>query len=341
VDDPYWVINNTWGQGSIPAGAFTQGVGGGSTPDGRVAFRMQWQWPDGDSEVKGYPAALYGRKPGTASYTASLLRASGKVPSSSAAAGAPFPVKLPVPPLNAHVAFEHNAPPTGRGHLAFDLWLQSDDTQGDHWPGSSITHEIMVPLEHWGNYGAHPGGRNPAWYDHDATIAGKLFHVYTAKDGDGCSRYNFGSLDGTHGRAGWKFIVFIPDASPAAPADVNLAAIVNHVATRKDACGQPWAVGDEYLVSAELGVEPVVGTGDITVYDYRISSAAVTQTPPTTVVVPARSPGSGGRRSLPWPRRRCLQCSRRQYLQWSRRRYLQRPARPCRFQPPRTCRCRR
>jgi hypothetical protein len=64
VDDPYWVIDNLWGQGSIPSSAFSQGVGGGSTTDGRVAFRMQWQWPQGDTEVKGYPAALYGQQAG-------------------------------------------------------------------------------------------------------------------------------------------------------------------------------------------------------------------------------------------------------------------------------------
>ena len=37
----------------------------------------------------------------------------------------------------------------------------------DHGFGAaSITHEIMIPLENWGNYGAHnslPGNRNPGW----------------------------------------------------------------------------------------------------------------------------------------------------------------------------------
>jgi hypothetical protein len=302
ADDPYWVIDDRWGQGSIPASAFSQGVGAGSTADGRVAFRMQWRWPQGETEVKGFPAAVYGRKPGYASYTASLLRVGGLAAANAAAPRGPLPLRLPVPSLKAHGAFQHNTPPTGQGRLSFDLWLQSDERQGDRWQGASITHEIMVPLEHWGNYGAHPSGRNPRWYDHDATIAGKLCHVYTTKDGDGCSRYTFGSLDETYGRTGWKLIIFIPDELPAAPGDVDLAAIVNHVATRKDACGQLWARCDEYLVSAELGVEPVVGTGDITVYDYRSSSSGVAQTLPDTAVVPARSfgsdagypPGSGG-----------------------------------------------
>ena len=294
LDDPYWVIDNRWGQGSIPNGAFSQGVGGGSSADGRIAFRMQWQWPQGDTEVKGYPAALNGSKPGYAGYTYSLLQGAGLARSNTSATAGLFPLKLPVTPLKAHVAFQHNSPPTGQGHLTFDIWLQSDKRQDNGWTASSITHEIMIPLDLWGNYGAHntPGGRNPGWYDHDATIAGKLYHVYITKDGDGCSRYNFGSLSGAYGKTGWKLIAFVPAQLPVPAGEIDLAAIINHVATRRDACGEPWARGDEYLVSAELGVEPVVGTGDISVYDYKLSNTGVTATG-TTVVVPARDVGGG------------------------------------------------
>ena len=50
----------------------------------------------------------------------------------------------------------------------------------------------MIPLDYWGNYGAHPGNRNPQWYDHDATINGKLYHVYATKGPDGGLRNDFG-----------------------------------------------------------------------------------------------------------------------------------------------------
>ncbi len=72
-------------------------------------------------------------------------------------------------------------------------------------------------LANWGGYGAYPDDRNPTWYDHDAVIGGRLFHVYCAKGSDGQLRYDFGGLDGTYGRYGWKMIAFVPDVMPLAP----------------------------------------------------------------------------------------------------------------------------
>jgi hypothetical protein len=294
ANDAYWMIDNRWGQGSIPNGGYSQGVGVANTvgSNGEVAFRMNWSWPQGTTEVKGYPALLYGKKPGYASTSNLVDGLPVKLTDGSTLQQSPsgytpgtiFPKQLPLASMKAKVAFQHNATPTGQGHLTFDIWLQSNPKQDAGWSNSSITHEIMIPLANWGNYGGHnvPGGRNPAWYDHDATIAGKLYHVYITKDSDGCSRYNFGSLNGTYGKTGWKMIAFVPDQLPVAAGEIDLAAIINYLATRKDACGSPWALGNEYLVSAELGVEPVVGTGDITVYNYKISTGSTTSTGTTS-----------------------------------------------------------
>ena len=68
---------------------------------------------------------------------------------------------------------------------------------------------------------------------------------------------------------GWKFIVFEPD-QPIQPGTLDLAKFINYVATQRDALGQPWANGNEYCVSVELGVEPVEGTGDITMDKFRV-----------------------------------------------------------------------
>ena len=68
---------------------------------------------------------------------------------------------------------------------------------------------------------------------------------------------------------GWKFVVFQPD-QPIEAGTLDLAKFINYVATRKDELGTPWATGREYAVSVELGVEPVDGTGDLTLYNYRV-----------------------------------------------------------------------
>ncbi len=153
----------------------------------------------------------------------------------------------------------------------------------------------MIPLANWGNYGgwSGPNSRPPKWYDHDAWIDGRLFHVYATKGDDGALRFDWQWLEGTYGRTGWKLIAFVPAQMPINAGELNLASFVNYVATRKDIYGTPWATGREYVSSVELGVEPVEGTGDITIYNYRVSgtsSPAPTPPPPSTgVIVPINS----------------------------------------------------
>jgi hypothetical protein len=188
--------------------------------------------------------------------------------------------------LNTTFSWSHMSAPTGVGHLTFDIWLQSQPGQDSSFTGSSITHEIMIPLEAWGGYGVYPT-RNPSWYDHDVTIGGRLYHVYCTKD---LARdvltgafggpvvpglnYSFGGLDNTYGPGhwGWKLIVFEPDVLPMAATSLNIADFIAHVKTRVDSVSQPWCTGDEYIVSVELGVEPVEGTGDIVVSNFKVST---------------------------------------------------------------------
>ncbi|HXC39039.1 MAG TPA: hypothetical protein VN667_08825, partial [Burkholderiales bacterium] len=93
-------------------------------------------------------------------------------------------------------------------------------------------------------------------------IDGLLFHVYAAKDWwDGALRPDFGG--------GWKFIIFEPDR-PIAPGTLDLAKFINYITTRRDVLGTPWANGNEYSVSVELGVEAQEGVGDIQVSNYRV-----------------------------------------------------------------------
>lgn len=299
ANDAYWMEDNPWGAGGLIEGTgpdqYEQNVGVYPPvgPNGEVAFRIKWRWPRGSTEVKGYPAVLSGRKPGF--YSSDYLVAGqpirfldgslSQTAPSGATPGTFMPMQLPIPALTAKFSRSDVTPPTGQGQLTFDIWLQSEPGQDHGFSNSSITHEVMIPLDNWGNYGKYPSDRNPAWYDHDAVINGRLFHVYCSKGSDGVLRYDFGGLNGHYGRTGWKFIVFQPDA-PIAPGEIDLAAFVNYLHTRQDAAGTPWSQGNEYLVSVELGVEPVVGTGDLVVYDYKVSPTPPSGTTPPSGATP-------------------------------------------------------
>lgn len=194
--------------------------------------------------------------------------------------------------------YYENAVPTGRGHLSFDFFLTQNSAQTNGFSSSSITHEIMIPIRYWGNYGAY-GYRSPSWYDHDVTIDGVLYHVYYAKDlgrndstgnydfaGSGAGgvypglRYTFGGLNPNYtneetgvGRIGWKFIVFEPDTDHH-PLDsdgyfnIDFSKFADHLAGRTDSRGIPVIRNTEYIASLEFGIEQVWGTADITVYNY-------------------------------------------------------------------------
>jgi len=275
--DAYWVEDGVWGAWGLTRGGYAgraglayeqyTGVSPRMGPNGEVAFRMAWKWPICCNEIKSFPSIVSGRKPGwynswtkPGGFDVQLLdgRHAQTYPS-GATPGTFFPLQLPIASLKTSFNYTHLATPSGRGHLAYDIFLQNTPTQASGF-GPGITHEIIIPLDYWGGYGQYPT-RNPAWYDHDVTIDGILFHVYAAKDADGALRPNF--------NGGWKFIVFEPDR-PIPPGTLDLAKFVNYVATRRDALGTPWAWGNEYAVSVELGVEPEEGVGDIQVSNYRV-----------------------------------------------------------------------
>jgi hypothetical protein len=295
ANDAYWVDQNPWGAGATTEGPAPDqyqeriGVYPSAGPNGEVAFRLNWRWPASQGDVRAYMEIMSGRKPGL--FATNNLPAgqavrltdgtiSQKAPSGDTP-GTFLPMQLPVPPVTATFARSHVSPPTGRGQLTFDIWLQSAPGQDQGFSHSSITHEIMIPLENYGGYGAFPNGRPQQWYDHDATIDGRLYHVYATKDADGQLTFDFnlGLLDGTYGRRGWKMIVFEPDA-PIPDGQLNIASFVNYLATRTDSAGTPWATGTEYLSSVELGVEPAEGTGDLIVYNYKVSASPPSPPPP-------------------------------------------------------------
>ena len=275
----YWINDGVWGAAALTLGTYTgengttfeqaAGVSPNLGPNGEISWRMTWKWPVGTTEVKSYPSAIIGNKPGCSNTWRTPCGWDVKLPDGSDAGGGHpsgptpgsfFPMQLPIASLKSSFDYKHNAAPTGRGHLAYDIWLQSTPKQCHGFNKcKELSHEIMIPLNYWGGYGAYRH-RNPGWYYKDEMIDGRLWHIYISKNADGTFTPSF------HG--GWKFIVFQPDG-PVAPGTLDLSKFINYLRTQKDSAGTPWAT-NEHVVSVELGIEPVVGTGDMTVSNYRV-----------------------------------------------------------------------
>lgn len=182
----------------------------------------------------------------------------------------------------------------GKCHLTFDIWMQdpAKSTQTAGFANSPITHQIQIPLRNFGNF--TEATRNSAWYDHDVTINNVTYHVYCSKNqlrddtaGSVTSvaasglRYNYGQLNPLHTseettkpRVGWKKIIFLHDGA-SHPLDANgsfsleISKFLNHLNTRQDSRGTPFAQGTEQVVSMALGVEVAVGEGECTIWNYR------------------------------------------------------------------------
>jgi hypothetical protein len=68
----------------------------------------------------------------------------------------------------------------GKGHLSHDMRIVSDPRQtiGSDDANSVITLELMVVIDQFDGYGAHPDGRDPSRYRGTVSIAGLEWHVY-------------------------------------------------------------------------------------------------------------------------------------------------------------------
>lgn len=170
----YMVENNQWGKDGV-TGGFSQCVAmTGAGADGSVSALWTWTWPSGPNEVKGYPAIVFGQKPGYSATPQSNL-----------------PIRLDVA-THVTTSWATRGAYTGQGQLTFDLWLTRDGVPHDRFVDTPITHEIMVTLESYGGYGLD---RNPAWFVEERTINGVDYKIYKA---DG-----FGTPPQT-----WRFLVF-------------------------------------------------------------------------------------------------------------------------------------
>jgi hypothetical protein len=278
-----WLGDGVWAPSGLTRGTYTGpsgtqyeqhiGISSSLGSHGALTGRLTWGWPQVDpsspsySEIKTYPAILYGKKPGIMNTwitpggwpvilpngTQSQTYPSGPTPGTTF----PYPVDSTFPNLYTSFSYTHNQTPTGRGHLSYDLWLQNTPVQQHGWNSANeITHEIMIPVSYWGGYGSY-GTRNRDWYDHDVVIGGNLYHVYVSKNSDG-------TFVAPSAWFPWKFCVFEPDTASSPATTLNLKLFIDHLKSRTDSAGNLWVSGSEYLVSSELGVEVEYGTGDVT-----------------------------------------------------------------------------
>jgi hypothetical protein len=295
----YWITDGVWGPGQLTRGTYT-GLAGSQYetsygrsptvgPNGEVAWRSAWKWPTGTTEVKAYPAALFGAKPGFyntwrtpgGSEVRLLDESLSQVYPSGPTPGTFLPMAAngALPPIRSSFSYKHVTPPTGRGQLTYDIWLQSTSQQTHGHGAAPKTHEIMIPLDYWGGYG-QCGDRNPAWkvMEPDPAQPGSTRQKVVTLEGREWCLYMARNFGGGWDEAtqtptgGWTFVVFEPMAPLPANTvhTLNLSTFLNYLTTQVDANNVPWANGSEWLMSVELGVEPVDGVGDIEVSDFRV-----------------------------------------------------------------------
>jgi uncharacterized protein YcfL len=224
----YTVQNNQWGRRNLTD--YSQCVAnGGVAADGSVSARWTWRWPAATWEVKGYPAIVFGQKPG---YPVT--------PNSN------LPMQVDAT-SQVTTSWSTRSSYTGQGQLTFDLWLTRDAIHRNDFSDVPITHEIMVAVESYGGYGQ----QNPDWFVEEVTINGVRYKVYKAD--------NF-PPDG--GEQRFRFLVFRM-LTPMTQGTLEFKPLFDYLKARG------LIQGDEYLSSIEFGSELVEGTGDVTVDSFK------------------------------------------------------------------------
>jgi hypothetical protein len=215
--------NNTWGKEALAGWSQCVGIGAGEA--GGVLARWTWDWLDSGDKVKGYPAIVFGQKPGHPTTTSLLPRRLSAIGSAS-------------------VSWNVDYARTGRGNLAFDIWLTSTANPAT-FAAPPIAHEIMIWLDAYG--GMTPGGH----LLESVTLDGLAYDLYVDENS----------------RRGWRYVVFRSVAPQTGTGRIDLLAFTNFLVMRK------LIAGDEFVASIELGNEVVSGTGDTRVSAYSVSIA--------------------------------------------------------------------
>lgn len=214
----YQARNNTWNKGDITD--WHQCIGLGYDNDGTLMARWEWDWPESPTVV-AFPCILFGHVPPVDATTESIPIQLSKINS-------------------ATVSYKIESEHTGRGNLAFDIWLM-DTQSSSYWSAPPVTHEIMIWIDSYGDM-------NPAGSLVDqVTIDGIQYEVYVAED------FGFGQ----------RYIAFASETSLLGSRTINLVSFFSYLSE------QDLVTGDEYLAAIELGNEidgPSVGETRVNSY---------------------------------------------------------------------------
>jgi hypothetical protein len=236
---------------------------------GPVAARWKWAFPVGTTEVKSYPSIISGNMPGwfntgsgpggipirLQNGSTSATSPSGPTPNSF------FPIALPVSGiLTSNYAYNHNVAPTGLGHLAYDIWVQDSGPQVNGFTVPPITHELMIVCTYWGGLRLLSGAQSGVVLGRCDGRRHPLAHLL---------RTGLQRCVAVHRvRAGLAHCV------PATGHRFNIAAFLNFAKTRGwiDAPNPISGNPGTHVVSVQLGVEAVQGTGDLTLYNFDVKN---------------------------------------------------------------------
>jgi len=216
--DQYQVENNVWNKGSEDSYQQCVFISDG---DRGVNAGWVWNWPGVRFNVVAYPNVMYGNNPW--------------LPATSPE----FPVRIDeIDCLEAE--FEVAQEGSGKGNLAFDLWVTSNATAQP----SDITHEIMIWLSHEGIQTA--GSRVDT-----IEIDGHEVELFRKENHSPSDEY------------AWTYLAFVYQ-SELAEGSISFDEIFRYLVEKN------YVASDEYLASIHLGNEIVSGYGQTLIQDYEI-----------------------------------------------------------------------
>jgi hypothetical protein len=125
----YQAIMGDWGKGSLTG--WSQCIGAIIDVNGALIGRWTWDWLNSGSNVKSFPAIVFGQLPSSTSTTTSLPAMISHIEA-------------------ATVSYNVSSTHSGSGNLILHMWLTNTQNPTT-WGAPPITHEIIIALDVYGD----------------------------------------------------------------------------------------------------------------------------------------------------------------------------------------------